>query len=186
MNDTLRVIEERFSCRSFTDQIPQDKDLAAIAEAGVQAPSGMNRQGWHITVVKNRDLISDMEAAGMEMLAVIDATMHERIMARGGKLFYNAPCMIVIAIKEAERKGAELIDCGILAQNIVLAATSLGLASLHCGLAGLAFAGSKANEFKTRLQFPEGYDPGMGILLGYPNAPAAPHTPNPDKITIIE
>lgn len=186
MNETLRLIKERFSCRSFNDQMPQDKDLLAIAEAGVQAPSGMDRQGWHVIVVKNKGIMSDMEAAGMDVLSGMDKAMHERIMARGGRLFYNAPCMVIIAIKEAYPKGAELIDLGILAQNMVLAATSLGLASLHCGFVGLAFAGGKADEFKARLQFPEGYESGMGVLLGYTDTPAAPHTPNPDKITFIE
>lgn len=187
MNETLKVIKERFSCRSFTDKIPQEKDLLAIAQAAVQAPSGMDRQGWHVIVVMNKDLIDDMEAAGLEILSGMeDKSMYERIMARGGKLFYNAPCMIFIAIKEAYPKGAELIDCGILAQNIVLAATSLGIANMHCGFVGLAFAGNRAGEFKKRLQFPEGYEPGMGVLLGYTDNPTPPHVPNQEKITVIE
>lgn len=186
MNETLKIIEERFSCRSFTDQMPQEKDLSAIVQAAIQAPSGMNRQCWHIIVVKDKSLINDMEAAGMEVLSSMDdKSMYERIMARGGKLFYGAPCMMFIAIKEAYPKGAELIDCGILAQNIVLAATSLGLATLHCGFVGLAFAGSRADEFKKRLQFPEGYEPGMGVLLGYASNPTPPHAPDQGKITVI-
>jgi nitroreductase len=167
--------------------MPQDKDLLAIARAAIQAPSGMNRQGWHVIIVKDKSIIADMETAGMEILSGMnDKSMYERIMARGGQLFYNAPCMIVIAIKEAVPKGAELIDCGILAQNIVLAATSLGLANLHCGFLGLAFAGNRADEFKKRLRFPDGYECGIGILLGYTSNPTPPHVPNPEKITVIE
>lgn len=187
MNETLKAIEKRFSCRSFTGEMPPKEDMTAIAQAAIQAPSGMNRQGWHIIVVKNKAIIDDMEAAGMEILAAMDdKSMHQRIMERGGKLFYNAPCMVLIAIKEAFPKGAELIDCGIVAQNVVLAATSLGIANLHCGFAGLAFAGDKSGEFKKRLQFPDGYECGMAILLGYTNIPSAPHVPNQDKITVIE
>ncbi len=186
MKETLKVIKERFSCRSFTNKMPQEQDLLAIAQAAIQAPSGMNRQGWHVIVVKNKNLIDDMETAGMDILSGMeDKSMHERVMARGGKLFYNAPCMIVVAIKEAYPKGAELIDCGILAQNIVLAAASLGIANLHCGFVSLAFAGSRADEFKNRLKFPDGYECGMGILLGYTDSPASPHTPDQDKITVI-
>ena len=187
MNDTLRTIAERFSCRSFTDKQPEDKYLHAIAEAAIQAPSGMNRQCWHVIVVKNENIIAEMEAEGMNVLSSMeDKSMYHRILSRGGKLFYHAPCMIVIAIKQAYPKGAELIDCGILAQNIVLAATSLGIASLHCGFVVLAFAGERAAEFKNKLKFPEGYECGMGILLGYAKETAPPHVPNQEKITIIE
>ncbi|HML37773.1 MAG TPA: nitroreductase family protein [Bacillota bacterium] len=187
MNDTLKTIAGRYSCRSYTDQLPEDEKLMAIAQAGIQAPSGMNRQGWQVIVVKDKNLIDEMEAEGMKILSGMgDKSMYERIMARGGKLFYNAPCMIVVAIKEAFPKGAELIDCGILAQNIVLAATSLGIANLHCGFVGLAFAGGKAADFKRRLKFPEGYECGMGVLLGYAANTAEPHLPDQEKITVIE
>lgn len=187
MNETLNIIAERFSCRSFNGQMPKDSDLAAIAQAAIQAPSGMNRQLWQVIVVKNKALIDDMEAEGTAFMAGMqDRSMYDRVMSRGGRLFYNAPCMILIAIKESVPKGAELIDCGILAQTIVLAASSLGLSTLHCGLVGLAFAGNKAEEFKKRLKFPAGYECGMGILLGYPTEKTAPHVPDQNKITIIE
>lgn len=186
MNDTLKVIAERFSCRSFAQQMPSEQDLMAIAQAAIQAPSGMNRQHWQVIVVRDKSIIDEMDAEGMSILAGMeDKSMYERIMSRGGTLFYHAPCAIVIAIKKAVPPGAELIDCGILAQNIVLAATSLGLASLHCGFMGMAFAGSKASNFKSRLQFPEGYECGMGVLLGYATETVPPHTPNPEKITLI-
>lgn len=187
MNDTLKTIAQRYSCRSFTGQMPENEALEAIAQAGIQAPSGMNRQLWQVIVFKDRALMEEMEAEGLRFLAAMeDQSLYQRIMSRGGRLFYNAPCMMVLAVKEAYPKGAELIDLGILAQNIALAATSLGLASLHCGFTGMAFAGGRAAEFKKRLRFPEGYECGMGVLLGYPAQVTAPHTPDPGKVTIIE
>lgn len=187
MNSTLKNIAERFSCRDFTDKMVEPAYLEAIAQAAIQAPSGMNRQHWHVIVIKNKEIIAEMEAEGMKFLSSMeDQSMYQRILSRGGKLFYNAPCMILIALKEAYPKGAELIDCGILAQNAVLAATSLGVANVHCGFAGLAFAGSRAAEFKERLKFPTGYECGTSILLGYANTVAPPHTPNQEKITMIE
>lgn len=187
MNETLKNIAERFSCRDFSERVPSDGDLNLIAQAAIQAPSGMNRQLWQVIVVKNQDLMAEMEAEGLNFLASMpDQTMYQRIMARGGKLFYNAPRMIVIAIKEGYPKGAELVDLGIAAQNAVLAATSLGISSVHCGFALMAFAGSKADYFKERLKFPEGYECGSTILLGYAKTPGAPHEPNQEKITVIE
>lgn len=187
MNNTLKVISERFSCRNFNDKMPDDESLNAIAQAAIQAPSGMNRQHWQVIVIKNKEILSVMENEGMNILSLMeDKSMYERIMSRGGKLFYNAPCMILIAIKESFPKGAELIDCGILAQNISLAATSLGIANLHCGFTGLAFAGNRANELKKKLKFPDGYECGMGVLLGYTNTVVPPHVAIQEKITFIE
>lgn len=187
MNETLRNIAERFSCRDYSDKTPNDEQLNLIAQAAIQAPSGMNRQPWQVIVVKNRALMSEMETEGMNILSSMpDKTIYQRIMARGGKLFYNAPCMIIIAINEGYPKGAELVDCGILAQNTVLAATSLGINTIHCGFIQLAFAGEKASYFKEKLKFPEGYECGSSILLGYANAAGTPHLLNQEKITVIE
>lgn len=187
MNETLNVIAKRFSCRDFNNKDISNENLELIAQAALQSPSGMNRQHWQIIVIKNKTLLSEMDIEGMKVLSSMqDKTLYQKIMARGGKLFYNAPCMILLAVKEAYPKGAELIDLGILAQNIVLAATSLDIATLHCGFVGLAFAGNKAAEFKSRLKFIDGYECGLGILLGYANTVAPPHSLDKSKITIIE
>ena len=186
-NNTLKAISERFSCRAFTDRVPEQSDLDAIALAAVEAPSGQNRQGWQFIVVRNRELIGEMDREGLRVLSRMgNRAMIERIESRGGKLFYNAPCVIVIAVKEALPKGAELIDCGIAAQNIVLAATSLGIASLHCGFVACAFAGDRAADFKQRLKFPPGYECGMGVLLGYAERVSAPHAPDLSKISYVD
>jgi nitroreductase len=186
MNETLKVIAERYSCRDFKDIMPPDEILQAIAEAAIQAPSGMNRQAWRVIVVKDTELIKDMEAEGMSYLSNMeDKSSYNRIVDRGGRLFYGAPCMIVVPIDPAQYAPA-LIDCGILCENITLAATSLGIANIMCGFTGLAFAsGLRAEEFSKRLGFPDGYAFGCSILLGYANTTKPPHVPDKDKITFI-
>jgi nitroreductase len=186
MNETLKVIAERYSCRDFKDIMPSDEILQAIADAAIQAPSGMNRQAWRVIVVKDTELIKDMEAEGMSYLSNMeDKSSYNRIMDRGGRLFYGAPCMIVVPI-DASQYASALIDCGILCQNITLAATSLGIANVICGFTGMAFAsGLRAEEFSKRLGFPEGYAYGCSILLGYANTTKPPHEPDKNKITFI-
>ena len=185
MSDTLKNITERFSCRDFSSEMPDDGQIHAIAQAALRAPSGMNRQPWQVIVIKSGDLISELEEEGMQMLAQIDEAAYQRIMSRGGKLFYNAPCMILFAVKKAQPEGTELVDLGIAAQNAVLAATSLGLGSLHCGLIGFAFAGEKAESFKQKLLFPDGYECGLAVLIGHSNVQGAPHEPDQSKLTYI-
>ena len=93
--------------------MPTDAELYTIAQSAVAAPSGMDRQLWRVIIVKNRELIAEMEAEGMKLLAAMpDKSTYERIMSRGGKLFYNAPCMTVVPIAKAEPAGAEMFDCG--------------------------------------------------------------------------
>lgn len=187
MNETLKAIAERFSCRAYSDKVPQRTLLEAIALAAVQAPSGMNRQPWRINVVNSKELIDDMDREGMHNLSLLeDRSSYERILSRGGKLFYNAPCMIVIAVDKENAIGLEMIDCGIAAQNIVLAATSLGLASVHCGMIRHVFTGDRRAEFREKLRIPAGFDCGLGILLGYAEKVTEPHVPDQNKITFIE
>ena len=186
--DTMAAIRTRYSCRAFSDRMPSDNDLATIAEAAAASPSGMNRQFWRIIVVKNKALIDDMEDEGLKNLETLAGkAMYDRIISRGGKLFYNAPCMIVVPVAKAEPVGAELFDCGIVAENIALAATSLGLDNLICGFAAFSFAGAKGVDFKERLGFPEGYEIGIAVLLGYAaHAGGKPHELDLSKITVIE
>lgn len=187
MNETLRVIAQRYSCRDYKNEMPSDELLQAIAQAAIQAPSGMNRQAWRVIVVKDKALMQDMESEGMSYLASMeDKTSYNRIMERGDRLFYGAPCMIVVPI-DPKQYAPALIDCGILCQNIALAATSLGIANIMCGFTGLAFAsGRRAEEFSKRLGFPDGYAFGCSVLLGYANTTRPPHAPDKDKITFVE
>ncbi len=181
--DTIETIRTRYSCRAFTDKIPSDQDLQAIARAGVCAPSGMNRQPWQVIVLKNKDLICELEEEGMKNLAELpDQSAYERIQSRGGRLYYNAPCIMLIPIAEDA-----FLDCGIVTENIALAATSLGIDTLICGLAKFSFAGARGKLFKEKLRFQTGYDLGIAVLLGYAeHSGGAPHVPDMNKILWID
>jgi nitroreductase len=185
--ETIQTMLARYSCRAYTDQMPSDEALCAVAEAAIAAPSGINRQYWRVIVLKNKELIADLEAEGMKQLATMsDKSMYDKIMSRGGKLLYNAPCIIVIPVKVAEPAGAELVDLGIVVENIALAATSLGIDNVICGMFELCFAGNRAEEFKQRLNFPEGYEIGLAVLLGYAEKQGQPHELDYSKISFLE
>ena len=185
--DTIQAITTRYSCRAFNDQIPTNDELAVIARAAVASPSAVNRQPWRVIVVKNKALLAELEAEGMKNLAATDQATYERILSRGGKLYYSAPCMVIIPIPKNVPAGSEVFDCGIVSENIALSATALGIESLICGLASFSFAGEKGAEFKQRLGFPEGYDIGIAVLLGHAQNPGGtPHEPDLSKISWVE
>lgn len=182
MNETLRTIKNRYSCRSYTGEPIEQEKLEAIALAGVQSPSAMNNQPWKIIVIKDKALIDEMDAATMEMLSKKEEekAVYERIMGRGGKIFYNAPCMVVIA----KETGTDM-DCGIVSENIALAASSLGLGNVICGLAGLAYGTEKGEIFKEKI-IPEGYEFGVAVLVGYAaRDEGTPHEVDLSKIKYI-
>ena len=187
MNETLKVIEKRSTCRSYNGQMPPQEMLEAIAKAAVQAPSALNGQPWRVIVVKNKALIDEIENDVLRIMkAMADQTGYQRIMSRGGKPFYNTPCMIFVPFDpKAFRGGA--FDCGIIIQNIALAAASLGLDNCICASAGTALMGDRGSEFKAKLGFPEGYEYGLAVMVGYgAAAPASPHEPDMAKISYID
>ena len=186
MNETLKLIADRYSCRNFSDKSIPEEDLRAIAQAAIQAPSAMNMQPCFFAVVTDGALLADLDEAGMTHIAALpDKTVYERMQSRGGRLLYNAPCAIIIALNAQPVNEYKKVDLGIAAENIVLAAASLGIASCHHGLTEFAFQGNKAAEFTKRMNFPEGYEFGLAVLLGYSDQSNAPHEPDQNKLAWI-
>lgn len=186
MNETLKALEERSSCGAFTGALPDKETLAAIAKAAVQSPSGTNAQPWRIVVVTDQALLREMEEETLHMMSQLPAYqgLYQAVTANGIQLFYGAPCMIVLPC-DAKNPYAQY-DCGIVSQSIAVAAQSLGVASHIIAINAVAFQGDKRDYFKEKLHFPEGYEFGLAVLLGYAAAPKAPHQPDLEKILYIE
>ncbi|MDR0490965.1 MAG: nitroreductase family protein [Oscillospiraceae bacterium] len=183
MNEIFKAITQRYSCRDFKEAPLSEGQISALVEAALSSPSAMNRQPWQVIFVTDKKLIEDLDAEGMNILAAAeDKTMYERVMSRGGKLLYNAPCMVIVTI---DGNDYSAIDCGILCQNVALAALSLGLASCIVGMARIPLSGPRGEDFKKRLKFPEGHAFGIGILIGEPNSSKEPHELDMSKVTFI-
>ena len=185
MNQTLKTIAERYSCRSYDGVLPERSKLEAIAAAAVQSPSGMNNQPWRIVVITDKAFIDEMDDTAMKILSEAeDKGTYNRFMERGGRLYYNAPCMFLIL----KKPGSDL-DCGIVTENIALACESLGIANVICGMAGIAFGSEKGEEFKKKAcfyDFGEGWEFGMTVHAGYAKETKAPHEPDMSKIKWVE
>ena len=183
MNETLKNIAERYSCRDFAQTPLTGVQIEAITNAALAAPSGMNLQPWHLIVIKDKALIDELDEEGIAILAAQeDRAAYERFMERGGKLFYNAPFMMLILSNGS--RWAEL-DCGILCQNAILAAQSLGLASCIVGMAGIPLEGPRREEYAKRLKFPVGYKFAIGLIAGTANSGKAPHELDESKVTTV-
>ena len=181
MNEVIKAIMERYSCRDFTGEPLTCQQVETLAKAAVAAPSGLNLQPWHVIAVTDKAMIDEY---GVECLAIIkeqSPEAYQRIMGRGGSVLYNAPCMIFIV---KNNSGAD-VDCGIAIQNVALAAHSMGLGNVICGMAKAAFNGPNADKWAKRLQVPEGYSFGISILAGTAQSGKEPHELDLNKITYV-
>jgi nitroreductase len=121
----------RQSDRSYLDQ-PVEKDkLANILECARMAPSACNAQPWHIIVVDNPEIKNKVADATSEKLLGMNhftkqAPIHLVIIEESANLTSNFGSWI-------KRKHFPLIDIGIIAEHICLAAASEGLGSCMIG-----------------------------------------------------
>ena len=183
MNETLKNIAERYSCRDFADTPLTEGQIKDLVSAALAAPSALNIQPWHIVVVTDKALLKELDDEGIGILAAAeDKTTYERIMGRGGKLLYNAPCLIYI-LSDGSRYS--VLDSGILCQNIVLAAQSLGLGTCIVGMAGVPLSGQRGDEFKKRLKFPGSHEFAIGVLVGTVKSGKEPHEPDVSRVTYV-
>ena len=183
MNEVIKAIKERYSCRDFSPTPLTDDQVKTLAEAALAAPSAVNRQPWHIIAITDKTLIDEYDADAMAILKAQNSESYRRMMDRGGKLFYNAPCLIIIA---KDNTDYATLDCGIATQNVALAAHSMGLGNVICGMARIPLTGPRAEEWTKRLQIPEGYEFGMSICVGAAQSGKAPHESDLNKLTYVK
>ena len=183
MNETLKHINERYTCRDFKETQLMPQQIDELVKAALSAPSAMNLQPWHIIMVTDKKLIDELDEEGMRIIGEWeDKSTFERFKERGGKLFYNAPCLVII-LSDGSTWGT--LDCGILCENMVIAAESMGLGSCIVGMAGVPLSGPKAEEYKKIFRFPEGYTFAIAVLAGEINSGKEPHGHDLCKVSYI-
>jgi len=182
MNDVIKAIMERYSCRDFTGAPLTVEQVETLAKAALAAPSAMNLQPWHVIVITDKAMLDEYDDDCMSILKDQNNEIYRRMSERGGKVLYNAPCLIIIAKDQSE---AATLDCGIAAQNVALAAHSMGLGNVICGMARIPLSGSKGADWVKRLKIPEGYSFGMSICVGAAKSSKTPHELDENKLTYI-
>jgi nitroreductase len=165
-NETLETIRNRRTTRKFkSDQITQE-ELDVILEAGIYAPSAHNEQAWNFTVVQNKELLQELNEVTKEIAkGSQDETIRKMANNKKLNIFYNAPTIIIVSGKKDGL--LPKIDCAAATQNMLLAAESIDVGGCWNGLVGLLFYTDKGNEYKKKLNIPEGYEPYHAVVLGY-------------------
>jgi len=186
MNEILRAIKNRRSIRKYKAEQIGDAELQAIMEAAVYAPSAMNQQKWHFTVIQSREMLDKMTNTIRENLlkSSIDFFI-ERAKSPEFNVFHHAPT-VVLTTADDKAHFTEL-DCGAAAENLALAAESLNIGSCLIGMAAFLFESEKAGEVKKELGIPEGYKFIISVALGYKDIENPPVPPkSKDVINYIK
>ncbi|NLJ84259.1 MAG: nitroreductase family protein [Halanaerobiaceae bacterium] len=108
-NEAIKVIKSRRSVRKYIDKEIPEEVLREIVDCARLAPSGNNRQPWAFLVITDQDK--------KEKIASL---------ARYGKFIKEAGACIGVFIDESQTS-TPLLDAAAATENIILAATALGL-----------------------------------------------------------
>ena len=102
--------------QAFTDDPVSADDLNTILRAGLAAASAINQQPWFFVAVTNRDVMDGITGSGFGGSAGGSA--------KAG--LGDSPAAILIYRNDGSKSPNADFDCGLAAQNMVLAAASLG------------------------------------------------------------
>ena len=162
VNPVLSNIMARRSIRKYLDKPVEHEKLEVIVKCGINAPSGMNRQPWIVCVVEDQKLIADVTE-------VFKQENPEQV-ARDKdfkNMFRNAPNLICVC---TPANGGGELDAGLLGENMMLAAQSMGLGT--CCLGGpvrFLLSNEKCKFFLERLDIPADYKLNYILAIGYPD-----------------
>ena len=161
VNPVLRNIMDRRSVRKYLDKSVEHKKLEIVALAGINAPSAMNRQNWAIRIIEDQKLMADVK-----------------------DMCRNAPNLICVC---APTDGRFDLDAGLLGENMMLAAQSLGLGTcIQTGPIRFLTTDEKAKAFRDSLDIPEGYKLLYVISIGYPDEQPEAKPRDASKIKFIK
>ena len=182
MNQTVEMIKNRASIRSFTDQLLTAEEKQALVDAALAAPSGANLQNWHFSFVEDKQVVNEIETYLVDRVMAGDNEFIKKLIeSRNRKIFFNAAIVVFVSTKGGE----SLVDAGVAIENIVLAAQSMGLGSCILGGCRDAFNLERGEYFKKLVKFPEGYEFAVGAAIGHPVMDATPHERLAEKVTFV-
>ena len=153
MNETLKTLKERRSCRKYLTKQVEQEALDAILEAGTYAPTGMNRQAPVIVAVQDkatRDKIAKMNAA---------------VMGVDTDPFYGAPTVLVVLADPTVR--TYVYDGALVMGNLMNAAHAVGVDSCYIFRAKEVFETEAGKAMLRQWGIPENFVGIGNCILGY-------------------
>lgn len=151
MDTALDFIFKRRSIRRFQEKEIGPEKIEMLLKSAMAAPTAMNYQPWEFVVITEKERIEKIKAA--------------LTFAKS-----NAPLVIVVCgnLKGLNRLVKERFwvqDCSAATENLLLAASALGLGSVWCGVHPITMYVKRISEI---LELPSGVIPLNALFIGYP------------------
>ena len=152
--DIFTALHSRRSVRNYTDKPVSESDIHTLLDAAMIAPSAGNAQPWQFVVIRDAALLKKV------------STAHPYV-----GMAAKAPLAIAVCAELALEKypGYWVQDCSAAMQNLLLAATGLGLGTVWTGIYPVE---DRVATFCSLLRLPEGVVPLGLAVIGHPASPA--------------
>lgn len=173
--NVLEAIAQRKSVREYADSPVPRELIEQLIEAASKAPSAMNTQPWAFGVIQSREKLQSLRGKVRDaLLAELDAKgapseFRERVASSDRDPFYGAPVAVIIYATKLDDFSA--INCSLAAQNLMLAATELGLGTCWIGVACPYFS---SEQGKSDFGVPQDSKAIATLIVGYPAGETAP------------
>ena len=177
-NQVVETIMTRRSIRKYQPQAVARDTMDLILQCGINAPNGQNKQSWEVRVVDNPELLDAMREAMVQGHPDLNPDM-----LRG--CFRGAPTMVFIARDPSYDFSA--YDCGLLAENMVLSAWSMGIGSICLGSPVRFLSDNEAcRPMLEKLGFSSGYELSLCVGFGYPDETPAAKPRDWNKVKYVD
>jgi nitroreductase len=172
----FEAILARRSVRAYTPQALSRPTIETLLEAAVHAPTAMHEEPWGFVVVQNRRLLKQLSDRAKPLF--VEEVRHRN--AQGANhsfahftrpdfdIFHGAGTLIVICAKPVSHFAAA--DCWLAAENLMLAACSMGLGSC---VIGSAVSALNIHKTKTEIGIPDEYSAIAPVVVGVPGGETA-------------
>ena len=161
MNEVLKCLEQRRSCRSYKPEQIKEEELEKILTAGTYAATGMGKQSPIILVLQKPEDIAQLERTNAAIMGNPDA-----------KPFYGAPTVCIVLAKADVFTAVE--DGSLVIGNMMNAAWSIGVGSCWIHRARQEFDSEEGKALLKKWGI-EGDYIGVGhCILGYPTGEFRP------------
>ncbi|MDI9818547.1 MULTISPECIES: DUF3330 domain-containing protein [unclassified Legionella] len=155
--DILGLIKKRCAVRAYTDKALKEMDIETILQAGQYAPSPLNSQPWHFTLIRNKETLKTLSTK-----------------ARHASFLSQAQLLIIVTVDTEididtwlKQHNQHLYSGGAAMQNMWLAAVALDI--------GCCWVTLDESFTKKQIAIPKEHTIIGGLALGYHKEPIKSH-----------
>jgi nitroreductase len=155
VDERLQLVFSRRSIRQYTNQPVSEADITSLLEAGMAAPSAMNKRPWHLVAVTDKQVIQE----------IAQSPPYGRTLP--------AAALVIVVCGDPAISDWWLQDCTLATQNILVAAAGLGLGGVFLGCHDKP---EREGPIRQALGIPDAIGMASVLCIGHPAEEKGPRT----------